>query len=100
MTVVEKLTPNADKTQSKDYEITFPRAFGELPKGITDRIFVIATIELTEGKFPDAYTVNVFNITSTGFIARVTRIDANEGWGMDLELNYLADRKTMILTNQ
>ena len=93
MTVVEKLTPNEDGTQSKDYEITFPRAFGELQKGIIDRIFVIATIELTDGTFPDAYTVNVFNITNSGFTARVTRIDAHKGWGMNLELNYLANRK-------
>lgn len=101
MTVVETLAPNSDSTQSKDYSITFPQPFGELPSGIADKIVIVATIELTQTGYSDAYTVNTFNITKDGFTARVTRVDGqNTGWGMLLELNYIAQRCTVFEGNE
>jgi len=96
MIVVENLAPNSDSTQSKDYNITFPQPFGEVPSGIADQIIIVATIELTQTGHPDAYTVNTFNITKEGFTARVTRVDGgSKGWGMPLQLNYIAQQCTI-----
>ena len=102
MTVVETLASNSDSTQSKDYSITFPQPFGELPSGIADKIVIVATIELTQTGYSDAYTVNTFNITKEGFTARVTRVDegSTSGWGMLLELNYIAQRCTVFEGNE
>ena len=95
MTVVENLAPNSDKSTYKDYEIKFPKPFGEVPEGIADKIVIVATIELQGMDYPDCYSVNVGNITKDGFTARVIRLDGVEGWGMTLQLNYIAQQNTI-----
>lgn len=59
MTVVEELAPNSEKTRYKDYEIRFPKPFGEVPEGIADKIVIVATIELQSMEYPDCY--GIFN---------------------------------------
>lgn len=95
MVVVENLAPNMDSTASKDYEIKFPKPFGEVPSGIADNIVIVASIELEYTNSPDCYSVNVANITKDGFTARVVRIDEKQGWGMTLQLNYIAQQNTL-----
>jgi hypothetical protein len=84
----------------KDVNITFPKPFGNVPAGIPYTIIVIATIVLDNINYPlnkhkDRYSVNVANITKNGFTARITRLDTDEGWGMDLNLNYIATTCTI-----
>lgn len=96
MRVVKYLEPNSESTPFKDYEISFPAEIGQ-PTVKDDKIFVIATLELEDmSKYQDRYVVNVGNITSKGFTARVTRLDGAEGWGMTLQLNYLVSTCTII----
>ena len=78
-----------------DFPIIFPQPFGDLPKGITDNVIVIATVELVKNDTDDLYAVNVTNITAKGFIARVGKIfGTSENWS-DLQLNYTAKRLTL-----
>lgn len=95
MVVVVNLAPNLGDTAYQDYEIKFPQPFGEVPTGIADKIVIVASLELERTNCPDAYTVNVANITNEGFTARVRRIDDNQGWGMTLQLNYIAQLNTI-----
>jgi hypothetical protein len=87
---------NTQKTAYKDINIQFPQPFGDVPDGIPDTIIVLATVEI-EGisTYPDRYSVNVADITKEGFSARVSRLDGNEGWGMNLKLNYMATTTTI-----
>ncbi len=87
---------NTEKTAYKDVAITFPSPMGEIPKEVPSKVMVLATVEI-EGldTYGDRYTVNVGNITKEGFTARVARIDGEEGWGMNLKLNYMATYTTV-----
>lgn len=81
----------------KDVNIKFPSPFGEIPAGIPDTIIVTATVILGGdiNQLSDRYSVNIANVTKEGFTARVARIDGNDGWGMDLKLNYTATTCTI-----
>lgn len=79
----------------KDVDIKFPEPFGEVPSDIPDTIIVTATVVLESTSYPDRYTVGVANVTKEGFTARVARIDGENGWGMNLKLNYRADSCTI-----
>jgi len=96
MIVVQNLEPNNDQTAYKDYEIKFPQPFGEIPNDIDGKIVIVATIELasTTGN-TDRFCVNTANITQDGFTARVSRVDGQEGWRMQLQLNYMASTITV-----
>lgn len=93
MTLVQDLEPNNDKTEYKDYEITFPRPVGILPDEY-DKILIFTTIELQSTDYPNRYIVNTANITHKGFTARVTRLDG-KGWEMKLQLNYWVTTRTV-----
>ncbi len=89
-------------TNSKDFAITFPKPFTPPPVGIPFQVIVLATVVLDGVNYPlnkytDNFAVSVGNITNTGFTVRVTRIDSeeNSGWGMNLNLNYIAATNTI-----
>lgn len=87
-------------TSYKDVEIKFPQPFGEIPSEFDNGITVTATVVLDAKDFPladhsDVFTVNVANITRYGFTARVKRIGADDGWGMNLNINYIAQTATI-----
>jgi hypothetical protein len=80
----------------KDVAIKFPTPFGDVLPEIPHKIIVVATVELPiVDNYTDRYCVNVANVTNEGFLARVARIDGDEGWGMDLTLNYSANSCTV-----
>lgn len=87
---------NTQKTAYKDVDVKFPSPFGEVPTGIDDTIIVLATVVIEDpNTYPDRFCVNVSNITKEGFIARISRLDGDEGWGMNLKLNYIATQSTI-----
>lgn len=79
----------------KDVNIKFPQPFGEIPSDIPDTIIVVASVVLENTSYPDRYSVDVANVTKQGFTARVTRLDGDKGWGMNLSLNYIATTCTI-----
>ncbi len=96
----ENVNIGSSKENYKDVAVTFKYPFADVPETVSDTILVTATIVLdAEGypldRFHDAYTVNVANVTRTGFVARVRRVDANAGWHMNLTLNYIASQQTV-----
>lgn len=98
MTVIANI--GSSTTSYKDVEIKFPQPFGEVPSEFDTGITVTATVVLDSENFSladhsDVYTVNVANITREGFTARVKRIGADEGWGMNLNINYTAQTATI-----
>jgi ABC-type antimicrobial peptide transport system ATPase subunit len=84
-----------DEQKYRDFQIKFPQPFGELPKGITDNVIVIATVELVENDTDDLYVINVTNITKRGFIARVAKIFGTSKVWNEIRLNYTAKRLTL-----
>lgn len=90
----------SNTTSYKDVEIKFPQPFGDIPEEFDKGISVIATVVLDTQNFPlsdhsDCYTVNVANITKEGFTARVKRIGTDNGWSMNLSINYTANTPTL-----
>ncbi|MDO8454713.1 MAG: hypothetical protein Q7S59_09100 [Sulfurimonas sp.] len=90
-------------TNSKDFAINFPKPFTPPPVGIPFQVIVLATVVLDGTNYPlnkytDNFVATVGNVTNTGFTARVTRIDSKEntGWGMNLNLNYIATTNTLL----
>ena len=86
---------NKEKKAYKDVNIKFPQPFGEVPKDVPDTIIVTATVVLDAQNYPlatytDRYTANVASVTKEGFTVRVTRLDGENGWDMNLKLNYNA----------
>lgn len=85
---------NLEKTPYKDIDIKFPQSFTKVPEEIPSGIIVIATVEVEDFDSKDRFSVNVANITNSGFIARVARLDG-DGWNTNLKLNYMANTTTI-----
>lgn len=89
------LTQTSVKQHYREFQVEFPKPFGELPPSIVDNIMVTGTIELVENDSDDVYVVNVLNITTKGFTARVAKVyGTSERWAK-LQLNYSAHRETL-----
>jgi hypothetical protein len=89
------LTQTSVKQHYREFQVEFPRPFGDLPEGLTDKLIVIGTVELVENDSDDLYVVNVTNITRKGFVARVGKIfGSSEKWSK-LQFNYTATRVTL-----
>lgn len=75
-------------TSSKDLNISFPTPFSSTPTVVVTPIMDLAN-------FPgatDAFASSVFQVTPTGFTARVYRVDVpGIGWGQNLLLGWVAD---------
>ena len=87
---------SCEDSSYKDVEIKFPSPFGGIPENLTPKILITATVELDSENYSldshtDRFSVNVANATIEGFTARVSRLDADKGWDMNLSLNYNAN---------
>jgi hypothetical protein len=52
---------------------------------------VANALESGQNDYPDAYTVTLSNVSTTGFEARVRRVDSQEQtWGQPLQLSWVA----------
>jgi len=93
--VKNALIQKTDGQKYRDFNVEFSKPFGELPPRIVDNIMVIGMIELVESDSDDVYVVNVLNITTQGFIARVAKVYGTSDTWAKLQLNYSAHRETL-----
>ncbi len=67
------------------FTVAFPEAYTTAPT------FVLATpLTETGQSFNDVFAVTVRNITTTGFVVNVKRVDATSYWAQDLRLSWMA----------
>lgn len=72
-------------TEQKQISVQFTTPFQEKPT-------VVANALAEDGKdYPDGFTVTLANVSTTGFEARVRRVDSTEQtWGQSLQLAWVA----------
>jgi hypothetical protein len=52
---------------------------------------VANALEAGQNDYPDSFAVTICNVSTTGFDARVRRVDlAEQGWGQALQLSWVA----------